>query len=125
MYAPSEEYEEVRGASMPHQAAGAMCRMLVESDLDFDRLHEMYNENGLPDLELALRTAFLHKMVGQNRAVVDQVINKTKIDLFLKSGRIARFPQTFGDTIPRIWRENCASRFEAKNAVNDRLKNHI
>ena len=59
--------------SMIYKAAHGLCRMLVEADLDFAKLHETFNEFGLDQLELSLRTAFLHKMVGQSRAVVDQV----------------------------------------------------
>ena len=60
-------------ASAPDQAANAMIRLLIDAGLDFEQLHEIYNVKGLPDLELSLRTAFLDKMVGQPRNVVDQV----------------------------------------------------
>ena len=60
--------------TVTYKAAYALCKMLVEADLDFVKLHEIFNSSGLDQLELALRTAFLHKMVGQTRPVVDQVI---------------------------------------------------
>ena len=61
-------------SSKPVQAANGMVRLLVEADLDFERLHEIYNTKGLTELELSLRSAFLNKMSGQPRSVVDQVI---------------------------------------------------
>ncbi len=64
---------EIVSKSIHYKAAYALCRMLVEADLDFVKLHETFNESGLDQLELSLRTAFLHKMMGQSRTVVDQV----------------------------------------------------
>ena len=72
MYAPSAEAAEST-ASQPQIVARAMCKMLVQAGLDIDKLFEIYKSSGLPELELSLRTAFLHKMVGQPRAIVDQV----------------------------------------------------
>merc|ERR1719361_1552606 len=66
-------------SSKPVQAANGMVRLLVEADLDFERLHEIYNTKGLTELELSLRSAFLNKMSGQPRSVVDQFITTSRM----------------------------------------------
>jgi len=78
MYAPSAE-EEQKHLTEPQQVAVAMCRMLVSSGFDFDRLLTLVKERGVADLELTLRTVFLGKMAGQTRAVVDQTIRTTRL----------------------------------------------
>ena len=72
-------------SSKPVQAANGMVRLLVEADLDFERLHEIYNTKGLTELELSLRSAFLNKMSGQPRSVVDQVIMKSHVKFYFSS----------------------------------------
>ncbi len=78
VYAPSQEDED-KYLPQPEQVALAVCRLLVTSELDFEHLLKVYRENGLPDLELTLRTTFLGKMAGQSRAVVDQTIRATRL----------------------------------------------
>jgi len=87
MYAPSAEEEE-KHLTEPQQVSVAMCRMLVSSGFDFDRLLTLVLERGVADLELTLRTVFLGKMAGQTRAVVDQTIRTTRlvVAFFTKNG---------------------------------------
>ena len=79
-------------SSLPksRQAAIAMCKLLDDADLDFQKLHGIHNQLGTDEVELALRTAFLHKMVGQTRPVIDQVWfldNRTSKNVFLITQR--------------------------------------
>ena len=59
-------------SSLPksRQAAIAMCKLLDDADLDFQKLHGIHNQLGTDEVELALRTAFLHKMVGQTLTLI-------------------------------------------------------
>ena len=71
LYFPTNS--DLARASEPAQAANGMIRTLVEAGLAFEHLHEIFHLKGLENLELALRSAFVHKMAGQPRHVVDQV----------------------------------------------------
>ena len=71
LYFPTNS--DIARTSEQAQAANGMVRTLVEAGLDFEHLHEIYQLKGLENLELALRTAFVHKLAGQPRHVVDQV----------------------------------------------------
>jgi hypothetical protein len=66
------------------------------------------------------RTAYTYTIVCIGSKAAKRVYTQNS-----KSGRIARFPQTLYDAIPRIWttiwRENCASRFENKKVVYGRI----
>ena len=64
---------DIARTSEQAQAANGMVRTLIEAGLDFEHLHEIFQLKGLESLELALRTAFVHKLAGQSRHVVDQV----------------------------------------------------
>ena len=61
-------------SSVQKVASNLMCTLLVEEELSFEKLHDTYNDKGLSALEMALRTAFLPKMVGQSDKIVEQVI---------------------------------------------------
>ena len=76
VYAPTEDDTSLTD---PQKVATAMCRMLVHAGFNFDELIELYNEKGLAEVELTLRTVFLDKMNGQPRAVVDQTIRATRL----------------------------------------------
>jgi hypothetical protein len=88
VYAPKGEEESKYLSHPPTMIAVAMCRMLVTSGSDFDQLLNEYKAEGPEKLELKVRTAFLQKMAGQSRAVIDQTIRTTKlvVQFFKTSG---------------------------------------
>ena len=78
LYAPTKEDSD-KILTEPQQVAVAMCRTLISSSFDFDRLLNLYTDQGLAVLELTVRTAFLDKMAGQPRALVDQAVRTTRL----------------------------------------------
>ncbi|XP_059095481.1 uncharacterized protein LOC131890195 [Tigriopus californicus] len=78
VYAPSEQDEE-KYLSEPQKVAIGMCQILVQAGFDFEGLLKSYQQEGLAQLELKLRTTFLERMMNKSRAVIDQTIRTQKL----------------------------------------------
>lgn len=78
VYAPSAQDEE-KYLSEPQKVAIGMCQILVQAGFDFEGLLKSYQDEGLAQLELKLRTTFLERMMNKSRAVIDQTIRTQKL----------------------------------------------
>ncbi len=79
VYAPDEDDTGGSYLSQPQQVSLAVCKLLVSANLDFEQLLKVYRDQGLTGVELKLRSAFLCKMSGQSRAIVDQTVRTTRL----------------------------------------------